>query len=230
MSVLPSIRPGELARALGCAAVGALGALPLAGAGPDPVALLVWLALVSAPLGALAAGGAMHPWVVAPVVPATWSVALVAVDGASRVDLPSPVWAAVAWTGLFAAGFGLGRAAGARGVATLAALLFLACATAAALPTGGGLLAAPWPPELAARLLDLSPATLLAECAGLDWLRHPAIYAAAGAADVDPSLRAAYRGELAAPLALVVGCATAFGGEAVARRRRRVAGIRDGRS
>lgn len=225
MRILPSIEPGDLARALGCAGIGVLGALPLEGLGPDPVALLVWLALCAAPVGALAGGASMHAWIVAPVVPAVWSVALVAVDALSERDLPAPLWAAVAWTGLFAIGFGLGRACavasrGAAGAVTVAALLLFVCAGLVALPVGGGFLAEPWPPAVAARLVDLSPATLLAECAGLDWMRHPAMYAAAGAADIDPALRGAYRGLLAAPMVLVVGCACVIGGDALARRHR----------
>jgi hypothetical protein len=50
----------------------------------------------------------------------------------------------------------------------------------------------------------------LAECAGVDWLRHPAVYDAAGVADLDPRWRAPYRPALAAGIALVVGCVLAL--------------------
>jgi hypothetical protein len=186
------------------------------------VALLVWLALVAAPIGALAGGTRMHPWVVAPVVPATWAVVLVFVDTLSQRDLPTPIWACLAWTGIYALGFGVGRRAspGRSGATpTLVAVFLLASACLIWLPVGGGFFVEPWPPAVAARLLDLSPATLLAECAGLDWMRHPGLYEAAGTADIDPSLRTAYRGSLAAPLVLVVGCAAAFGCNTVARAR-----------
>jgi len=236
---LPSIQPGELAWALACAAIGALGALPLAGRGPDPTAMLVWLALSSAPVGALAGATRMHAWVVAPVAPAVWAVVLVAVDTVSRQDLPTPIWAALAWTGLYALGFSVGRATSGvsdeervrttRVTPAVVAVLLLGSACLVWLPVGGGFLVEPWPPAIAARLLDLSPATLLAECAGLDWMRHPAVYEAAGAADIDPSLRTAYRGSLAAPMVLVVGCACVFGCDAVVRwRERRRAGDEPG--
>jgi hypothetical protein len=75
------------------------------------------------------------------------------------------------------------------------------------------------PPALAARLLDLSPVTLLAECSGLDWMRHPAVYAPAGAADIDPATRVAFSGALAGPIAFVVGCALATLGEGIGRAR-----------
>lgn len=223
MSRLPTIEPGDLLRALALASISGLGALPLAERGADPVALLIWISLCSLPVGALAGATRMHTWVVAPVVPALWAVVLVAVDSASERDLPSPVWATLAWTGLFAIGFGLGRASrtaqpGASIMQGPAGLLMLLSFVLVVLPVGGGLLAQPWPPHLGALLLDLSPATLLAECAGLDWMRHPTVYDAAGTAAMDPTVRGPYRGVLAAPIVLVVGCACVIGGDALARR------------
>jgi hypothetical protein len=142
------------------------------------------------------------------------------VDGLSTRDLPSPAFAALAWTGLYAAGYGASRLAPRAGFAGVGAL-FLAGALLAALPILPGFLGQPWPPPIAARLLDLSPATLLAECAGLDWMRHPATYAPAGAADIDPATRIAHPGALAGPIAFVVGCALAILGERIARTRDR---------
>ena len=75
-----------------------------------------------------------------------------------------------------------------------------------------------------ALLLDLAPATLLVECAGVDWLRHPVIYASTASADIDPSLRSAWRASLAGPVFFLVGCALAVLGELVARARRQPAG------
>jgi len=60
-------------------------------------------------------------------------------------------------------------------------------------------------PALAAALLDLSPLTLAAEAAGIDWMRHPAVYGPAGT-DWFSDRRSPY-GPLAGVAALVVGCA-----------------------
>jgi len=64
-------------------------------------------------------------------------------------------------------------------------------------------------PFLGVRVLDAAPATLLAESAGLDWMRHPSVYAPAGT-DWFSDRRAPFDGTLAALVALVVGC-TSFG-------------------
>jgi hypothetical protein len=210
--------PRDFVAPLAAAAIGALGALPGSRSGPDPVALLLWLALIAAPAGfALGALGVRHLAFLA-LPPAAWMGLLAVVDGLSPRDLPSPAWAALAWTGLYAAGHGASRLAPRAGAAGAAALL-LAGALLAALPVVPGFLGQPLPPPLAARLLDLAPTTLAAECAGLDWMRHPAIYAPAGAADIDPSLRVAFAGVLAGPIAFVVGCLLAALGEGVARAR-----------
>jgi hypothetical protein len=161
------------------------------------------------PAGVLSGASAMPLWPMAPVVPALWMgvVGLVAA-GSTRV-LPAPAWAALAWTGLFGAGFAIGRLTPSMRW-RVASTCFLACAALNALSIAGTWLASPLPPAIAARLLDLSPATLLGECAGLDWMRHPAIYEPAGALDIDPSLRVAWRGMLAGPSVFLVGCGAAF--------------------
>jgi len=200
------------------AAVGALGAIPGRASGADPVALLVWLALVSAAAGFFCGASTVRHLALAALPPAAWMGLVAVVDGFSPRDLPSPAWAALAWAGLYAGGFGLGRLN--RGASIPgAAILFLLASLLAGLPILPGILGAPLPPPVTARLLDLSPATLLAECAGIDWMRHPAIYDAAGTADIDPSLRLPYRGSLAGPLAFVVGCLLAAAGEGIARAR-----------
>jgi hypothetical protein len=103
----------------------------------------------------------------------------------------------------------------------MSAACFLACGALNALAISGTWLASPLPPALAARLLDLAPATLLSECAGLDWMRHPAIYEPAGTIDIDPSLRVAWRGILAGPIVFLVGCAAAFAADRIAGRKHR---------
>jgi hypothetical protein len=209
----------DLWTAFGIAAAGALGALPGSRSGPDPIALTIWLALWSAPAGFLAGAAGLRLWPLAPIAPAVWMALFGIVDGASPRDVPSPVWAALAWSALYAGGYGLGRAFPAhlwRG----AGALFLAAGLLAALPLAGKLLRDPLPPAWNARLLDLSPATLVAECAGLDWMRHPAVYEAADTSQIDPSLRVAWRGTLAAPVVFLLGCSLAVAGDRLARKRR----------
>jgi hypothetical protein len=218
MSVKRSIGWRDLMFVLALALSGALGALPGSRSGPDPVALLAWLAVWSAPAGFVFGASRLSLWPWAAVPPAAWMGLVAVVDGLSSRDLPSPAWSALAWSGLFAAGFGAGRISLHRGLSGAGALL-LASATLCALPVAAGHLGAPLPPAVSARLLDLSPATLVEECAGLDWMRHPAIYDPAGSADIDPSLRVAFRGPLAGPLVFVVGCALALAGEGIARAR-----------
>jgi hypothetical protein len=196
-----------LLAALALSAAGLPGALPVdppgALAGSDPLALAVWLALVAPACGAAAAALRSSPWPYAAVVPGAWALLLVAVDGGSERDLPTPAWAVLALAGLYYAGFAAGLAARRR--AWLAAETALVVAAGlVALPLAPGAIGSPWPPAIAAATLDLSPATLVAECAGVDWMRHPAVYAAAG---TDRLERPSYAAELAGPAALLVGCA-----------------------
>ena len=76
-----------------------------------------------------------------------------------------------------------------------AGLSWLFAAALAALPSGAGALARPWPPQLAARFFDLSPQVWVTEVAGFDWLRHPAVYERAGGADLGPDLRVPWQPE-----------------------------------
>jgi len=130
--------------------------------------------------------------------PLVWAAALFITRG-----VPDPLSASLAVAALYAMGMGLGarlspeRAAG-------AALLVAAGLSLA--PTFGGGLERPWPAELSAALLDASPVAWTAESAGIDWMRHPAVYDAAGTADIGPELRTGRRSWLAAVVLLVVGC------------------------
>ena len=209
----------DFAVPLAVAAVGALGAIPGGRSGADPVALLAWLSVWSAAGGFLCASGGVRRLAFAALPPAAWMGLAAVVDGASPRDLPSAAWAALAWSGFFAGGFGLGRASRPDSAIAGSAVLFLLASLLAALPILPGRLGGPLSPRVEARLLDLSPATLVEECAGVDWMRHPAIYDAAGSADIDPSLRLPYRGRLAGPIAFVVGCLVAAIGEGIARAR-----------
>jgi hypothetical protein len=75
----------------------------------------------------------------------------------------------------------------------------------------------PWSPEIAARLLDCSPATLMLETAGVDYLRLPAIYGPVGADSMDPNLRLPW-GNLAGWGVCVLGLCLSMAGSAWRRR------------
>lgn len=222
MSAGTTIDARAMTRALLLAGVGGLGALPVREGGSDPLALLVWLACWAAAAGCLAGAFCFRLWPLGLVVPATWMVLLGGVDAAAERDLPTPFFACLAWTGLFAAGYGIGsfgaERTGPGGGWRHAALLLAAGALLVGLPLAGGIEGEPWPLGTAALLLDLSPASLLVECAGLDWMRHPVVYELVGTSRMDPAVRVAYRGSLAGPVVLLVGCAIAFAGRGLGRR------------
>jgi hypothetical protein len=206
-----------LTLALILAGVGALGALPARSGASDPLALLTWLALVAAPAGFFFGAGGHDLVRFGAVAPGAWMVVLALIDAPTERGFATPLWAALAWTGLFAGGAGLGRlfpGAAWRG----AGLLLLLAALLAGLPGRAGIGARPWPPAAAARLLDLSPVALVCESAGVrDWMWRAEVYEPVG---VDRFARRPYRGALAGPGTLVVGCLLALIG---ARRGRRAA-------
>jgi hypothetical protein len=156
---------------------------------------------VSPALGALAGARVRAGLLLPPVL--VWMIAL-AWSGRQGGLLPRPDLAGLAVAALYTWGAALGALRGAPAW-RLAAVLLLATGLLAALATGGGVLAEPWPPALAARLLDLSPVGLVHECGGLDWMREPAVYDAAGTASIPPDLRVAWTGPRAAPVALLTG-------------------------
>ena len=206
----------QLLLALAFGALGALGTLPGA-RGPDPLAELAWIALIALPCGLACGALELKLWPFAASVPALWMKALALAGALSERALATPLWSALCWSGLFAAGWGLGRwrASGPRAAAALACLSVVL----AVLPSAGSFAGRPWPPAVAARLLDLSPVSVCMEAAGVDWLRHPAVYEPAGALDIDPGLRQPFRGKLAGPALLLLGCALAAFGAARARTR-----------
>jgi hypothetical protein len=211
----PDVASLVLALVLG--GVGALGALPSRSGTCDPLALLTWLALVAAPAGFLFGAGGHELVRFGAVAPGTWMVVLALVDAPTERGLATPLFAALAWSGLFAGGAGLGRLfprAAWRG----AGLLLLLAALLAGLPGRAGIGTRPWPPAAAARLLDLSPVALVCESAGVrDWMWRAEVYEPVG---VDRFARRPFRGSLAGPGTLVVGCLLAVIG---ARRGRRAA-------
>lgn len=194
------------------AAVGLLGAWPRAD-GVDPLALVAWLGLVAAGVGfgCGASGARLFPWGL--VVPAVWMIALVQVDLAATRDVVGPLWAGLAWSGLYAAGLGLGgfvggadgarpeTALGGAGLLVLLALLF------AGGPIGGavGATGPAWgSAALCAALTHVSPTGLLLDCAGWDWTHaNPLVYRLSG---VEWIPHRPWDARLAGPLVCVVGC------------------------
>ncbi|MCP3919450.1 MAG: hypothetical protein GY711_28260 [bacterium] len=168
---------------------------------PDTALSLAWLALVAVPVG-WGLGAARTPPAVALLAPLAWLAC-----GAFFLSPPTLALAGAAWTGLAACGYAGGVLAP-RGTFVAA----LVCAGACWLPGLG------WSPPVAARLLDLSPATLVIESAGIDWMRHPAVYEPVGADAIGPELRLPWRGKLAGPVVLLVGCTLTL----VARRTARI--------
>lgn len=162
---------------------------------------IAWAALVAPAAGHLSAAGRSGTLRrIAPLI--VWFVAL----GAFAWLQGAPVqgWAAAALAGLFLLGSATGRAFQQPWLGA-SLWMIVSCALAGA-ATGFGQLAKPWPPAQAALLLDLSPLSLVLECAGVDWMRHPALYDPAGTLDIGPELRQAWRGTVAGPATFVVGC------------------------
>jgi hypothetical protein len=211
-----SVRQLSLALAFGALALPGMIAVerPGVAAEPDPLALLVWLALVAPAAGCAAAAAGVAGWSYTAAVPGLWSIVLVIVDGRSERDLPTPLWGACALGGAFLLGHAAGTWCRARSLAAAAVLALGALALACA-PFAAGRIGSPWPPGIASGLLDLSPATLAAECAGVDWMRTPVIYDAVA---TDRFERSAWSGALAGPAALLLGCAArALSSRAAAR-------------
>lgn len=183
---------------------GALGAWP-GSHGPDPVAALAWLAVLAPAAGSLAATRGLSLLPLGWLVPVLWTLPVAWAGASSPRPLPGLAWAALAWTGLYAAGAGLGLVARARGWNPWATcgLVLLASGLLAVLPARGSIASAPWPVPAARALLDLAPPALVIECAGVDWMRHPAVY---DPVQSDRFERRAWRGALAGPVALLVGC------------------------
>lgn len=159
------------------------------------ISVWFWCSLVALPAGALVRREV--GWGLA-LLPATWIVASLGTSWLAP-SLFSRSWAAAAaCSALYALGFSLRTVFGAgkllRGPSWSAAgLLWLLSGLLCALPSGAGRLAHPWPPATTAKLLDLSPQVWVFESAGFDWLRHPAVYERAGAADLGPDMRVPWR-------------------------------------
>jgi len=208
----------SLAWTLALVAVGALGAAPIDPPGPrtgaDPLFALVWIALCAPTLGALAARLRLPPWPYGFAVPGAWGVILVMAASTSPRVVPTPLWAAAAWVGLFALGASVAQFSKSARTPYAIALASTAASCAAWLP---GALGSLWPPSVARILLDLSPVSFVVECAGLDWMRQEFVYSTV---QTDRFERHAWSGALAGPTCLLVGYAAWAAAWFLARHRR----------
>ena len=214
----PPTASAKLGIAIAVAAAGALGAFGALAGEPDPVRFLVWLSVVSLAGGVVAGGLGANLFPYGLAAPGLWMIALVVVDGRAVRDVPAPHWSALAWTGLFAAGTALGvalRRAGGGATWAGAGAALLAAGLLVVLPGRAAWAERPWPPAAARALLDLSPATLVVESGGIDWMRHASVYDPVG---TDRFERTPYHGPLAGPLVLLVGCLLAAGASLAGRR------------
>ncbi len=203
------------------ALAGVAGALPRAGGEPDPFALLAWLVLLAPAAGFVCGsfGVRLYPWGLA--VPGVWMLVLVQVDLASERDMVQPLWPGLLWTGLFAAGLGAGTRFPGRPWAGAGLLLLLALAAAGVGIQGGLALGdAAWArehPTLGAWLLEVSPLAWAFDAAAWDWIHaNPVAYRLSG---VEWIPREPWKGRLAGPAVLVLGCAVAGLVSALARKR-----------
>ena len=175
----------------------------------QPLAHLAWLALVAPALGALAAAALPAPLALA--LPLAWGVPLaLAAAGAP----PTPWWGGCVVLGLYGLGFACGALRRADAPAC-AGLLLVATLALALAPARGAYARSPWPPSVARALLDLSPTALALEAAGVDWMRHAAVYEPVGS---DRFERRGRRGSLAGPTLVLVGYLAAVGAQLVSRR------------
>jgi hypothetical protein len=169
----------------------------------DPLALLAWLTLLAPALGALCARVA---W--AAGVPLVWSGLLFLTSTRANHALATPLWPACSVSGFFLIGLALGRWT--RSPSNTAVWLILTSFFFSGVSLGFGLVPlggelARTHPTLARWLLESSPLVLAFDCAGVDWVhRQPDVYVQAG---IEWLARHPYRGSLAGPLVLVVGCA-----------------------
>ena len=202
--------------ALACGLAQAPGLLPSSSGASSPVALASWLALLAPALGYLLAARGVSVLALAPAALVVWGASMALLSrGAERGEGLSP-WASVALVGLLCAGCGLqgllrAPAWGAAG------LLWLTCGLLAALPGQGQLSEVQLgrtAPRAAALALDLSPLSLVLETGGIDWMRRPAVYEAAGVDWLGD--RRPHRAPLAACVCFVVG----FGAALLGGRRR----------
>ena len=183
-----------------------LGLLPRAN---DPVAFLAWATLSAPAVGVLVGSYGIGAFYGATVA-AGYTLGLIWSDVLGEADLPQPLWAALLVAGLYLSGMGLGRRVPGRGLpAAGVVLLGGLLLSGASVQWGlGGDEAGSWAaryPGLARVFLEASPLVLAYDCAGVDWTHGQAdMYRLSG---VEWFVRRPWRGILAGPLSIVVGCA-----------------------
>lgn len=181
---LPTGRRWIIALLPGLLLSGALVGLERWGAGSVPG--LVFAALLAPALGARFGSGDRCAWIFASLT--------IGVSVAWALDPGVNVVGAVgAWVGLLLLGQGIGMALDgccSWDRPSMGAALFLVAVLLTALPGGAGRLSSgAFEPKTTAWMLDLSPASLVVESAGVDWIRHPAVYGPAGGDALGPDLR-----------------------------------------
>jgi hypothetical protein len=226
--MLSWLRPGSRdtsrpTRACWCALVLAtlLGLAPLAFevGRTDPFVAPVTWSLLALPCGVAAGACGARLWPFGLLPPVVWMLGYAFAQLSLERPAPTPAWAGLATAGLYALGAAVGALTAPRVWPGAAAALAFA-AVLVALPGRAGITERTWAessPRAARWLLDASPATLVVECAGLDWMRHRSVYHPAGT-DWFSDVRRPYRGALAAPVVLVVGCGLAWLARRSARR------------
>lgn len=213
------------------------GLLPGAAGWADVRVLLGFAALAAAPLGAwlgqrgLRMAGARpverfwRALGMAALALASLAAAVgLAAQGGFRAGPASTPWGGLlACCGWLAGGLGLGVLSGARAQVRapggesspwrLCASLWILGLALQALPTRAGLGGEAWArraPEVAAWAFAIAPWTIALEAAGVDWMRHPAVYSAAGTDWISGARRGPAPGPAASlSAALGVGLLTA---------------------
>jgi len=213
--ILDGVSARGLLLTLGLSSLGLLGLLATNDGGGG-VNQLAWYALAAPAIGCLGGKLGLRFWPLGFVAPALWMGAYSVSTASSMQAAPTPFYAALVWTGLFAAGWAGGVSVLRRGWGGPGWLLLLS-AGAAGLSALVALFGQSPPQSVVAFALDLSPVTCVMESAGLDWMRHASIYELAGS--LAPDARTPYRGMLAGPLCLVVGWGLVMVVEGRARRR-----------
>ena len=181
-------------------------ALPRGVGALERSAPVVWLAWLSMPLGAWL-GSRRAGWFATVTLGVLSSVVLLLER--QPVDWLAFASAEAAFLGVAGSGAALAFALPRHPHGAVAAAWLLSSAACLAPSSRGWLCGEPWSPEIAARLLDLSPTALVLESFGVDWMRHPWVYDPAGTSSIGPELRLAW-GRLAGPLSFLVGCGLLF--------------------
>jgi len=203
------------------ALAGSLGAWNPSAGGPDPQALLAWLALSALPLGMLSAQAGRRLWPQVFLVPSFWTFVLVFTQLFGVRHLPAPLGAMAVITGFFLLGYGLARVLFRAPLRPAALTLLLLLFLAGAAQRGGLGDAASHParvqPRLTRLLVDASPLVMALECAEIDWTHaNPAVYRQSG---VEWIPRSSYNGQLFGPGVLALGALLAFLADFLGRRR-----------